>query len=160
MWPQLTLRGKKAIDRSAWLLLLHCFSGSLSKWRLGSCRSQAATDPRGCVQSSTWGGKGEQDDRELNTAIKWHWLPARIQNRSLRANGCWEQLILSSSLSHPQALGAPLQGQQDTTPRGHRQFCRGNILSVQADRKAELALNLCCYKVWFFLQNNQKNKLS
>lgn len=115
---------EKAIDRSVWLLFLHCFSGSLSEGRLSSRRRQAAADPRGCLQSSTWGVRGEQDDRELNTALKWHWLPARIRNRSLRADGCWEELILASSLCHPQAWGAPLWG--GSRPRlpegGLRQF--------------------------------------
>lgn len=81
---------KQAIDRSAWLLLLHCFPGSLSEQWLSSCTSQAGTDPRGCLQSSTRGGRGEQGVRELNAAVKWHWLPARIQNRRLRAKSCWE----------------------------------------------------------------------
>lgn len=61
---------KKAIDRSAWLLLLHCFPGSLSEQWLSSCTSQAGTDPRGCLQSSMRAGREEQDDREVNTAVK------------------------------------------------------------------------------------------
>lgn len=143
---------EKAIDRSVWLLFLRCFSGSLSEGRLSSRRRQAAADPRGCLQSSTWGVRGEQDDRELNTALKWHWLPARIRNGSLRADGCWEELILASSLCHPQARGAPLWG--GSRPRlpegGLRQFWGTNISSAQADGKAELALNLQWCKVFVF----------
>lgn len=110
----------------------------------------SAPDLRGCLQSSTWGEEGEQDNRRLNTALNWHWLPVRIQTRSPTANGCCERLILFS-LSHPSALGTSLRGaQEDTTPRRYQQVCGSNILPVQAGRTAELALNLWCYKVSSF----------
>lgn len=141
---------KKAIDRSAWLLLLHCFPGSLSEQWLSSCTSQAGTDPRGCLQSSMRAGREEQDDREVNTAVKWHWLPARIQNRSLRAKGCWERLILSSSLSYTQALGTPLRG-------GQQDMRTTTVLwELYPISEAELAFKLWCYKVFIFYKITKK----
>lgn len=135
---------KKAIDRSAWLLLLQCFPG-----RLSSCSSQAGTDPRGCLQSSTRGGRAEQGDRELNAAVKWLWLPARSQKRRPRAKGCRAQLMLSSSLCHPQALGTLLWGGQDTSSREQQQFCGNYILFLSQNWPSNYdATRPSCFIKW------------
>lgn len=99
--------------------------------------------PQGCLQSTAQGGGGEQDDRELNTALKWCRHPARILNRSLRANSCWEQPIRS----HSQALGSPLWGgQQDVNPRERTPTILREHCPIRASRFSPLLNNSDIYR--------------
>lgn len=140
MWPQLTLREekKKAIDRSAWLLLLHCFPGSLPEQRLSSCWPQGLPSK----QHEGRGGRGEQGDRELNAAVKWQWLPARIQNRSLRAKGCWDS-------SSPSPSPTPSSGNTCKRRAGHEfQRIMTVLWELHPMSEAELVFEILCDKVF------------
>lgn len=126
---------KKAIDRSAWLLLLHCFPGSLSA--VAQLLHKPGWHwPQGCLQSSTRGEEGSRRagrGKQLSSDIDSQ-LGSKTETQEQRAVRTAHPVLLPPLLLPlpPSSSGNTSRGGQDMSSR-EQQFCGSHLLFLRQD---------------------------